>query len=117
MSPETSLIEGLLSGRYPIIGLLAALVWWILTRGEKHIDGLKTGLAQLATAVSAHSSETSAKIDGVKTHVTSEANRVIAAVEREDLEKLAAAVERQASSPDEAPRRHPTGAGRRVGGL
>jgi hypothetical protein len=120
MTPEASLIEGLLSGRYPIIGLLAALLWWIISRGEKHLDGLKVGLGALSTAIGAHSVETGAKIEGVKTHVTGEANRVIAAIEREDLAELRAEVRgHQASSPDsEGPmRRQPTGAGRRAGGL
>jgi len=111
VTPEGTILDAILSGRLPLAGILIAVFWWIVTKGEKKLDALTLAVASVAPAITAHKVELTEKIDGVKTHVTEQTARVIAAVENHRLSELTEAVveaaNRSGSVPDtEPPRRH-----------
>lgn len=103
MTPEATILDGVLSGRLPLSIILLSMILWIIFKGGAKLDSLTAAVAAVGPAILAHKADTTAELHVVKAHVTNEVNRVIGVITDRRAEILAesvAGVERAVSDPD-----------------
>lgn len=103
MTPEQTFMTELVSGRLPALTLLLGLFALLLWKGGARLDRLTAAVEALPLALADTKTETKEKIEGLRDHVTSEADRVIAVIEDRRLSEMGDAiveVKRAVSEPD-----------------
>jgi hypothetical protein len=103
MTPEATFFQALASGQIPFGAGLLTLIALVLWKGGGRLEKLTAAVEALPAALTAHRDATISSGVDVKTHVTTQADRVIKVIEDRRLSEIDEAlgeVKRAASQPD-----------------
>lgn len=103
MTPEQTFINAVASGQLPFGAALLLLIGLVLYRGSGQLRELTIAVQAVPAALVEHRAEVKTAHAEVKTHVTNEAERVIAVIEDRRMSEVGdavAEVKRAVSDPD-----------------
>lgn len=112
MTPEQTFVTEFFSGRIPSTIALIGILVYLLFKGGVKLDVLTAAVQAVPVALAAHKVELSAAHVELKTHTTTEANRVIKVIEDRRISEFGDSldgVKAAVSSPDLTQHRMPTG--------
>ncbi len=102
MTPEATFFQALASGQIPFGAGLLTLIALVLWKGGGRLEKLTAAVEALPAALTAHRDATISSSADVKSHVTSQADRIVKVIEDRRLSEIDEAlgeVKRAASNP------------------
>lgn len=102
VSPEATFFTELASGRLPFAAALLAVLVYALRKSDSRLEKLTSAVEALPAALAAHREAVVAGGVELKSHITSQADRVIGVIEDRRLSEVGEAlveVKRSASNP------------------